>query len=251
MAKRKGGRGGGGHIRKKQKSRAGESASAAGRVAAMVMSNIRTGGFAGLENKFLDTELTTTSLAATWGTFNPTGTGSTNTLSVPVVGTGESERNGRMYTINSVMVRGVITSVPLESQGAPIADIRARVIVYWDTQTNSAEAVATDIMDGGATDDVLAFRNLQNTKRFIVLYDKSIVLHFNNQTNEGAINLFAAGSVHRPFSFYKRFKNGIAVQCDGTTANVSSVTDNNFGLAAVATTTNVQIAYQARIRFTG
>lgn len=217
------------------------------------MSNIRTGGFIGIENKFLDTDLSDTAITGAWSALNPTGTGSTDTISVPAEGTGESQRVGRMYTIDSVMVRGVIKTAAFEAQVAPYADFRARVIVYWDTQTNGAEATATQIMDAGGTDEALAFRNLQFTKRFIVLFDKVILFNLNNQVNEGAVNSFAIGARERTFSFYKRFSKGVQVQCDATTANVSSVTDNNFGVAAVVSSTAMTptIGYQARIRFRG
>lgn len=227
--------------------------SSAARAAAVTLLNTRIAGFAGIENKFLDTELTTTALTASWAAFNPTGTGCTDSLSVPAVGTSESQRIGRMYTIDSVMVRGVLSVIATESVTAPINDFRARVILYWDTQTNSAEAAASLIMDEGGANDILSFRNLQNTKRFIVLFDKTVQFTFQNQVNEGGINLFASGVVERRFSFYKKFKNGIQVQCDATTADVSSCTDNNFGIAAIASATAVQsnITYSARIRFRG
>ncbi len=207
-----------------------------------------------VESKFLDTELAATALTTSWVSLNPTGTGATDTLSVPAEGTGESDRDGRVYTIQSIMVRGVITTSIIESGAAPVADFRARVILYWDRQTNSAEATATDIMDAGGTDDTLAFRNLHNTHRFIVLFDETMLIQFDNQLNEGAANLFAVGQREFPFNFYKRFsKKDIRVQCDATAANITSCSDNNFGIAAIVSSTGVAstIKYQARCRFRG
>lgn len=214
-------------------------------------SNMRTGGYAGIELKFLDTELTNTALATTWATYNPTGTGCTDSISVPAVGTSESERIGRRYCIKSILIRGYLTVGEIESSASPVADQNARVIVYWDTQTNSAEATATDIMDGGLTTDTLSWRNLQNSRRFIVLFDKLVTFRMDNQSNEGAINLFATGKRVIPFKFFKKFKEGIEVSCDNTTANVSSVSDSNIGVAGVASSTLVGIEYTSRIRFVG
>ncbi len=230
------------------------SVTAAARKAALQVLNTRTGGFMGIENKFLDTELTATALGTAWVPLNPTGTGCTDSLSVPAEGNGESQRIGRMYTIDSIFVHGVVRSSAIEAFAAPVSDFRARVILYWDTQTNSAEAAATDIMDAGGTEDLLAFRNLQNSKRFIVFFDKTILFRVGDtSTNEGAVNSFAAAPMERPFSFYKKFSKGIEVRCDATTANVTSVTDNNFGIACItsSTTTAPTIAYQARLRFRG
>ncbi len=215
--------------------------------------NIRIGGFTGMENKFLDTELILTAITTAWTPLNPTGTGATDTLSVPAQGNGESQRIGRVYTINSVMVKGQIVHAGVEGAAAPIPDVRTRIIVYWDKQTNSSEATATEIMDAGGQDDLVAFRNLQNTHRFRVLWDKSFLLRFNNQTNEGAVDKYAAGLIRVPFKMFHTFKGGLKVQTDGTTANVTSCTDNNLGVAAIsdAGTSQVQMSYGARIRFSG
>lgn len=213
--------------------------------------NQRTAGYEGIELKFLDTELTAANVNVTWQTFNPTGTGCTDSLSVPAVGTGESERLGRRYCIKSILVRGYFSMPVAENTAAPFQDQFVRVIVYWDTQTNSAEATATDIMDGGLSNDWLAWRNLQNSRRFIVLYDKFMRIPSDNQMNEGAQNIFAIGGRLKSFKFYKNFKDGIEVTCDATTANVTSVSDNNIGVAAVASSTSVSLVYQSRIRFVG
>lgn len=219
----------------------------------MAIANMRTGGFVGIERKFLDTELTTTALTAAWVPLNPTGTGATDTLSIPVVGTGESERIGRKYQIHSLYVQGQFQVPALEAAAAPPGDVRCRVIVYWDKQTNGAEAAATDIMDAGGAIDSLAFRNLQFTSRFKVLYDKTIVIRFPNSVNNGAANVFSHGLRLYDWNFYKKFKVPITVLCDGTTANVTSCTDNNLGLAALCSdvTLGPTIAYSARVRFTG
>ncbi len=215
--------------------------------------NIRTGGFTGMENKFLDCEISATTVTTSWAAHNPAGVGCTDSLSVPAQGVTESNRIGRVYTINQVMVQGVVEMAAQESVAAPIQDHRIRIIIYWDQQTNSAAATTTDIMDAGGSDDITGFRNLQNTHRFRVLYDKTLVFRYPGQTNEGAVNLFAHGKKVIPFKFYK--KCNIKVQCDATTADVSSCTDNNIGLGAIAEAGPVAqqptIRYSSRIRFTG
>lgn len=219
----------------------------------MAVVNRRTGGFVGLENKFLDTELTPTNLTTSFVALNPTGTGCTDSLSVPAEGTGQSERNGRNYTIHKIYLHGNFAIGSVESSTSPLADIRCRVVIYIDTQTNNAEANPSNIMDQGGTDNLLAFRNLEEVSRFRVLFDKTLVMRFNNQMNEGAINLFASGLRVAPFNFYHTFKEPIKVQCNATTANVTSCTNSQIGLLAIAsTTTNTPtITYQCRVRFRG
>ncbi len=207
----------------------------------------------GIENKFLDTELTTTALTASWAALNPTGTGCTDSLSVPQEGNGESQRIGRNYTIDSIFIHGVLGCIATESVVAPQNEFRARVIVYIDKQTNSAEAAPALIMDEGGANDILAFRNLQNTKRFRVILDKTVKFTFSGQTNEGAVNLFASGIIERPFNLFHRFPKGLQVQCDATNADVSSCSNINIGIAAIASATAIQsnITYSARMRFRG
>ncbi len=127
-----------------------------------------------------------------------------------------------------------------------------RLVLVWDTQTNGSAITAADVMDAGSTTDVNSFRNLQNSKRFIVLWDSGNKRMIRDgQTNEGAVNLFAAQSKFIPFHFNRAFKDGIKVRAVGTTANVSSVSDNSITLIGIATATDVFVNYESRVRFTG
>lgn len=213
-------------------------------------SNSRTGGFLGVEYKFLDTELVGAGLTTSWNTHNPTGTGCTNSLSVPQQGDGESQRDGKNYVITSIHLRGSVWIEQQEAQAAPESQHRIRVILYQDTQTNGAEATATDIMDSGHTNDTLAFRNLQYSKRFKIWMDKTMVV-VPAITSE-ASNVFSNGRAMRNFTYNKKFKVPIKVSCNGTTANVNVCVDNNFGIAAIAdTSSDVGLDYNCRVRFVG
>lgn len=236
-----------------QAARSAQRKSTTGSAIAMV--NKRTGGFEDMENKFLTSEITNTNLTAAWATYNPTGTGCTNSISVPAQGDGESQRDGRVYYINSVHVNGQCYIPPSESQLDPgiVGTLtHVRIILYWDTQTNGAQATATDIMDSSGSVDYLAFRNLQNSKRFIVLKDKRVAIR-PFFVNEGSANLFATAQNSVVWRMNKKFKKPIKVRCTGTTANVSSISDSNIGVIAIADSvaSSPVIRYQARIRFSG
>ncbi len=212
--------------------------------------NARTGGFLGLENKFVDNELDATAFAATWATMEPAA--SVETISATAIGNTESSRDGRVYFINSVHLRGFVSRAAVESQAAPFNDVVARICLVWDTQTNGAQLTATDVMDGGQSNDYIAFRNLQFTKRFRILMDKTITLKAYGQTNEGAVNLFANGLDRSPTFVYNRvFKTPIKVICKGTTAVVASITDNSLHVIGAATGASALLTYQSRIRFSG
>ncbi len=214
--------------------------------------NVRTGDFQGRpEIKFADAELAAEAFTAAWVAKNPAGTGMTDSISVPVVGTGEENRDGRVYYIHSIHVHGKIQLPGTESDAAPQGGpTYARLCLVWDTQTNAAEITATDVMDAGGTDDTMSFRNLQNSSRFIVLKDKTFVLR-PAQGNEGAVNVFYKAFNDVRFKWNKSFKKPIKVRCVGTTADVASVSDNSLSIIGIANNTNITLEYQSRLRFTG
>ncbi len=213
------------------------------------IANTRTSGFIGLENKFLDSELNATAVSTTWTAHNPTAA-SVNCLSAPAAGDGESDRDGRVYHINSIHMHGQVLFNATESQTAPIDEEFVRIALVWDTQTNKSEVVGTDVMDGGGSNDNLAFRNLQNSKRFIVLKDFTVKV-VPESMNEGAANLFASRNFESRWSINKIFRTPIKVNTAGTAANVNVVTDNSLSLIVQGTNTAIAVGYQCRVRFSG
>lgn len=212
--------------------------------------NSRTGGFLGIEYKFLDCTKSFTTIANTeWQVQVPT-SGSTGCISVPAQGDGESNRDGKNYAITSVHFKGAWKYLESEAATDPHDDIMCRLVLYIDTQTNGAVATGTDIMDSGATHNNLAFRNLQYSKRFKILYDKSMVVRPKDLV--AATNSFSTGDGKWIFSFNKKFKVPMRVSCDGTTADVADCVDNCIGVAVCVDKANfLQLGYESRIRFVG
>ncbi len=211
------------------------------------LANARTGGFLGIERKFFDVQQTATALSLEWATSEP----ATTNLTAVAQGDGESERDGRKYVIDSIHIKGFIETAALESQPGPIPDIIVRICLVWDQQTNGAQLTATDVMVAGRSDPTQSFRNLQFTKRFIVLWDKTFKIVRDN-INEGAVNLFAAAVTRSyPFKINKTFGAGMQVTMSGTTANIANVVDNSIHLIAAASDVQALLSYQCRIRFKG
>ncbi len=202
--------------------------------------------FQNQELKFFDTELTSTVMSATWAALEP----ATTNLSAVAQGDGESNRDGRKYTIKSVHIKGFFETTAQESQTTPPSDILVRVVLVHDTQTNGAQLTATEVMDAGGTDDINSFRNLGFTKRFRVLDDQTMRLVRLN-TNEGAVNLFASAATQTPFTMNKVFKTPMNVLMSDTGADIANVTDNSLHMIAITTSTAALINYQCRVRFTG
>ena len=210
--------------------------------------NVRTGGFLGLENKFFDVEDNADAFTTSWATMEPT----TTDLTAIGQGDGESNRDGRKYEITSIHIKGFIRRPATESNTGPVSDSLCRIALVWDQQTNGAELTATDVMDASGTNDEQAFRNLQFTRRFRVLYDKRFRVNANQGgMNEGAINLFANGGIVIPFKINKTFKTPIQVTMSGTTADIANVTDNSIHLIGCASDALCTLSYQCRTRFRG
>ncbi len=210
--------------------------------------NIRTGGFMGLEMKFADIETNNDAFANTWATMEDATNAS---VSGVAQGDGESNRDGRKYSIHSIHIRARVDISATESQTTPLQDAIGRICLVWDTQTNGAQLTATDVMNASLANDELSFRNLQHTKRFRVLWDRSWKINRSN-TNEGAVNLFASGFQSTAiFTFNRRFKTPIPVTCSGTTAGIASISDNSLHMIGIGTDTNALLKYHVRLRFTG
>lgn len=230
------------------------SAIALARANARKLANMRTGGFEGMENKFVDYQNDAATLSLTWagGELNPATPGC---LSAVAQGDGESQRDGRVYHINSIHLRGYVEAPNAESQTAPLKDQLVRLCLVWDTQTNGATLNAEDVMAAiGSGDDFFSFRNLQYSKRFIVLKDMTIRIPASAAgMNEGASNLFAQANCKVPFKINKKFSKPIKVRCTGTTATVASISDNSLHLIGCCSenVNTATISFESRVRFSG
>lgn len=200
------------------------------------------------ELKFIDSEIEDSVLKLAWTAHVPA---TVLCLNAVAQGDGQSNRDGRVYYIHSVMMKVEILSV-LDQEGlAPQNDLICRVCLVHDTQTNQAAITPALVMDETGTTKYLAFRNLSYTKRFKVLKDKTIVLR-RMYVNDGSINLFSSAPQIQRFEWYHTFKTPLKVICNGTSGQIAVVTDNSLQIIASANTnTELTISYQARCRFSG
>ena len=131
-------------------------------------------------------------------------------------------------------------------------DALVRLVLVWDTQTNGAQLNGEDVMEAiGATEDFNSFRNLQYSKRFIVLKDKKIRIPVAQTNMHESADLYNQAGTYVPFKINKKFSKPIKVRCTGTSAAVSAVSDNSLHLLAVSTQSTTDIWYQSRVRFSG
>lgn len=206
-----------------------------------------------LERKFFDTSVTALVIGATWAG-GELDDATALSLSSPGQGDGESQRDGRTYTIRSIHLRGIVTQPVVESNGTPLADIYVRLCLVWDTQSNGAQLNAEDVMlTVASAENYRSFRNLQFSKRFIVLKDKTMKIAVAQaNTNEGAANLFANGAVKTFFKMNKTWRGeGIKVRTTATGATIAATSDNSLHLIGVSESGTTIIDFTSRCRFTG
>lgn len=214
------------------------------------VANIRKGF--GIENKFKDNELTTTTLvAAVAGSeVDP----ALDCINGVALGDTESSRDGRRYKMNTIHIRGVISSQSTAGASGAKA-IVCRLAIVIDSQTNKLAMNAEDCFLAPAEGSLspYAFRNLRFSGRFHVLYDKSYTLQCTASSGNGTAN--DHGIVARQFKLNLKIPEKYCiVETDGDTADVDVITNNSIHVLAfvddvsVVTTT---IEYISRLRYVG
>lgn len=209
----------------------------------------RTGGFLGIETKFIDyTYAGAIPATLTGGEADPPGAGAQTTpgsISAIAQGDGESNRDGRKCTLTSLHIKGNV-GINADATGISLPNI-IRVIVVWDTQTNGAQLNAEDVFLA-ASHKEFSFRNLQFSKRFRVLKDATFVINPTAAAGDGT-SLDSAAHFR---TFKWNFKLDIPVIHSGTTAVIASITDNSLHVLAWAATTGLStLNYESRVRFVG
>lgn len=214
--------------------------------------NMRTGGFMGLELRFLDRNRTATTCGSnadlTGGEKDPS---TVNCLNSMAQGTGESTRLGRAIVMHTIKVKGIIAFPLVESQVFPSTTPLIAIYLILDMQTNGAQLSSEDIFTNkNASVPLLTslFMNMENTDRFKVLDSQHIRLE-PNVVNEGGINLFAHGKIEVPFTLGKNLRK-MTTLYKSTGGNISDIRDNSIHIVAFATNASVTIEYNSRLRFT-
>ncbi len=190
----------------------------------------------GGELKFFDT---TRALVAA----SATGVITNSSLNLIPGGSTESERIGRKCTLKSVMLKGVV--VMDAATAASEADQSLRIMVYCDKQCNGATATVAGLIDGPL---IHGFRNLSNSSRFKILYDKTTNCPIR------AVAQTAAGTyttLQDSFQFQIYKKVDIPLEFSAATGAITELATNNIGVAVICYTAQrlPRLAYTARVRF--
>ncbi len=123
------------------------------------------------------------------------------------------------------------------ASGTTTTDNIYRVMIYHDKQTNGGAATAALLL---AEDDMLAFRQLQQSGRFRILFDKTrpiTTTGMGSATTAGETQHFV--DVDVPLN--------VPLEFDASTGAITDLTTNNIGLV-VWNQETATITYQARVR---
>lgn len=219
--------------------------------------NPRTGGFLGIELKFLDVSSTTphaltAPTAANGGEIQPTA-GCTGCLSAPAQGDGEQQRDGRKIIMRSIFIQGFLR-IPIQAnQSAIDAAGTVYLALVWHKQTNGATINSEDVFTNPSANTFMAaapFRNMTNTTRFTVLQSMQIPLPQVEAVFDGT-NIEQSG-YEIPFKMSKSMNIPVSFTT-GTTADVANVVDNSLHLVGYVSSTGTApvVFYTSRMRFVG
>lgn len=217
------------------------------------MSNARTGGFLGMELKFLDTSYNTALVAAAGMNSLEADPSTFLGLTSIAQGDGESNRDGRQAIVKSVELHGsIVQPVTSDQADAPLQKAFF-VALIMDTQTNGAQFNSEDVFLNPSADTngiVCCQRNLQYIKRFKVL--DYVVLTSPPQTiGTDGTNTQTVSGFNIPFSL--KWAGSMRVNYTSTTGVIANTVDNSIHVVAGATSSagTPALLYNARTRFVG
>lgn len=223
------------------------------RSSARARQNLRTGGFLGIERKFLDTSksssLLQSSATCADGEQDPA---TVDCLNAPAQGDGESNRDGRQIAMDQITIRGKVGLAYQANLTQGSYSFPTFVALVLDTQANGATLSSENVYvnpSASAFMTTLCFRNLEYSKRFKVLRSEKIVLEPQTMSYDGT-NI-EASSVERDFEWNVDLK-GMVVNYKGTGNGIADITDNALHMIGFCDIDNTAyLSYNSRLRFRG
>lgn len=221
------------------------------------VSNYRTGGFIGIERKFLDcgfnSVAVSTSTTGADGEMQPS-SGCTGCISAPVQGNGEQERDGRRYNLKSCHVSGILDTTTSQDSADALEQFGTFVALVLDTQANAQTIVSENVYINPSTGTggmmPYPLRNLANTRRFRILDSQYIkpggMYAFPDGASTGSLSNQNGGIVKLSWT------GNIPVDSVGTTADIASVSNNALHVIAYTAGFNTPTFIgKSRVRFVG
>ncbi len=202
----------------------------------------------GSELKFKDYDRANQTLNTTWTVHDPAPEQCFNAMTQT---SGSNSRDGRVSTNVSLQIKGHVEFQNVSEEN-PNPRNYARIIVFWDTQTNKAAPVAADVMQGNSTRNILQFYELQNTTRFKILRDFKLIEPPRGLATSATVGEIDSYNNFVPFNVYIKLRNK-RTNHTGTAGTIGDINDNSLHIIACMATSTTEgvIEYTARLRFRG
>ncbi len=203
---------------------------------------LRSGGYYGRfqpshgEMKFFDTVVNSAAVSAT-------GAIASDSLNHIVQDTTETGRIGRKCTLRAINWRYTVTLPEVDAQATPASSDTLRIIMYLDKQCNGAIATVLGILEIA---DHQSFRNLSESNRFSLLFDKTVAVNYQGLASDGA-GLVSQALVNYEDAWYK--KVSIPLEFSGVTGAIAEIRSNNLGVLLISSGATVTFTSIIRLRF--
>lgn len=175
---------------------------------------LRTGGYYGPLVRRQLGELKTSDINN--GSFLATTTGTMTLLNSLSSGSDYTQRIGRKVMFKSIFIRGF-----LYPEDTATSNGLARIIIFYDKQTNSTTPANTDLLVQSTS---ISHLNLDNRERFKVLVDKQFILPAFN-TVQGLATTPKAVKIYKKVSLQTVY--------DDTTAGVGSISTGGIFMLTI------------------
>ncbi len=198
-------------------------------------------GNIGRENKFFDSNITSSSVAIGGSVLSPS-------LMIIDQGTSVSTMLGKKIIVTKVMVQGFI-ELPDQistTQGNVVESDTIKLFVYLDKQCNGTAATVANVFESG---DINTFREIDTTTQFTMIKTltrtiKTTVTAFD----DGGVNTWSSNFTTVPFSVMISCR--LPIEYSGTTGrDITNIRSNNVGIIAFSNQGVIDITYRWRLRF--
>jgi len=149
-----------------------------------------------------------------------------------IAGDTASDRDGNQIKATSLMIRAQL----LSDQDLVIPQ-RVRMVVFWDTQTNGADAsisgTVTSLMNAsGTVTGTYDFRNQRTIDRYKILFDK--VYTINPQLKLTEVGGTVTDNQPKAINIVKYFKLGRVIDYTASTGAITDLMKNSINVAFIS-----------------
>ncbi len=192
---------------------------------------------ANVETKFIDTTIND-AVIAIGGTLQ-------GSITIIPQGDTESSRTGRDVTIKSIFMHISIDINAIPDSADAFSSDTVRIIVFVDKQTNGSLVGVTSILETAVYN---SFRNLNNSGRFIFLYDKFFVINRLVTPTDGT-NTNSSG-IASIFEKVQIINKNIILDYTSTSGALSEMTSNSIGVLYISRLALSGVENFVRVRYT-